>query len=241
MNNLPDCPVVAIIPARGGSKGVPKKNLRKLAGNPLLWYAVNCAHNATRVQTTIVSTEDPEIADYAISIGAQVFRHPPELSGDGAPTFPVIKWALGRLRESRVQPSLCVVLRATTPLRAPKDVDQCLEMFDCNPCADSVVSVKLAIGVHPIRLKRIHKDGRLVDGFEPEGNFPRRRQELEPLYLRNGGVYAARCSVIDGGGLWGSHCLGYVMPEERSININTEFDFKIAEILIGSLKQESKS
>jgi CMP-N,N'-diacetyllegionaminic acid synthase len=232
MDDLPEHTVVAIIPARGGSKEIPKKNLRELAGKPLLWYAVNCAHNATRVQITIVSTEDPEIADYAISIGTQVFRHPPELSGDGAPTFPVIKWDLGRLRESRVRPSLCVVLRATTPLRTSEDVDQCLEMLDRNPCADSVVSVAPAIGIHPVRLKRILEDGRLVDGFEAEGNFPKRRQELELLYLRNGGIYAAKPGVIDRGGLWGLHCLAYVMPQERSININTEFDFKIAEMLI---------
>lgn len=232
MRDLPAKPVVAIIPARGGSKGIPKKNLRAIGGQPLLWYGVNCAHGAARVHMTIVSTEDPEIATYADSIGAQVFRHPPELSTDNSPTFPVIKWCLEHLRGFEIQPSLCVMLRATTPLRTPTDVDQCIELLDRNPHADSVVSVVPAIGIHPVKLKRILSDGRLVDGFGPEGYFPKRRQEFEQLYIRNGAIYAARPRTIDNCGLWGLHCLGYIMPEERSVNINTEFDLKIADLII---------
>jgi hypothetical protein len=92
--------------------------------------------------------------------------------------------------------------------------------------------IQYGVPVIPIRLKRVLPDGRLVDGFEPEGLFPRCRQELEALYLRNGAIYAARPHVIDAGGLWGHYCLAYVMPEERSININTEFQLRVAELLI---------
>jgi CMP-N-acetylneuraminic acid synthetase len=86
--------------------------------------------------------------------------------------------------------------------------------------------------MHPLRLKRIDADGWVNDAFDAEGMYPKRRQELELLYVRNGGIYLAKVEVIDAGGLWGSKCLAYVMSEERSVNINTDFDLRIAELLI---------
>ena len=224
--------IVAVIPVRGGSQGVPRKNLRLVAGKPLLRYTIDCARNAARIQRVVVSTEDREIADFAASSGAEVFRHPAILSGPEAPTYPVVQWDLQHLRTESAEPSLLVVLRATTPLRTPEDIDNAISLLDSNPIADSVVSVGLAVGVHPIRLKRILDDGRLMDAFEQEGRFPRRRQALEALYVRNGAIYAARPFVIDAGGLWGGHCLAYLMPEERSININTEYQLRVAELLL---------
>jgi len=224
--------IVALIPARGGSQGVIRKNLRLLAGRPLLWYAVDSALRAASIRSVIVSTDDRKIAEYAASIGAEVVLHPLELSGPESPTYPVVQWNLQRLRDESAEPSLVIVLRATTPLRTSEDIDSAIALLESSPAADSVVSVGLAVGIHPIRLKRVLPDGRLVDGFKSEGLFPRRRQELEPLYLRNGAIYGAKPSVIDAGGLWGRHCLAYVMPEERSININTEFQLRVAELLV---------
>ena len=224
--------VVAIIPVRGGSKGVTDKNLRLVAGRPLLWYAIEAARRAGQVGRAIVSTESPELADVARANGAEVVLHPPELSGENSPTYPVIRWNLRRMRERQESPLLVVVLRATSPLRTAKDVDAAIELLLSHPEADSVVSVAPAVGIHPIRLKRVCEDGRLVDAFEPEGRSPRRRQELEPLYLRNGAVYVSRPPVIEAGGLWGDHCLAYVMPEERSININTEHQLRVADLLL---------
>ncbi|MBL8798036.1 MAG: hypothetical protein JNM56_29330 [Planctomycetia bacterium] len=91
------------------------------------------------------------------------------------------------------------------------------------------MSVEAAVGIHPVRLKRILVDGALKDAFEAEGHSPRRRQDLEPLFRRNGAIYVARAAVTERQGLWGDDCLAYVMPEERSININTEFQFRVAE------------
>lgn len=224
--------VVAVIPARGGSHGVPRKNFRILAGKPLLQYAIDCARGATLIQRVIVSTEDLEIADYAASSATEVFLHPVDLSGPESSTYPVIMWDLQRLRAESAEPSLLVILRATSPLRTPEDIDMAITLLDANPVADSVVSVGIAVGIHPVRLKRILIDGRLTDAFDTEGSFPRRRQEFEPLYVRNGAIYAAKPTVIDTGGLWGDHCLAYVMPEERSININTEHQLRMAELLL---------
>jgi CMP-N-acetylneuraminic acid synthetase len=223
---------VAIIPARGGSKGVPGKNLRLLAGAPLLWYTVAAALSAKAVAHTVITTEDDEIAKYTTSLGVMVLRHPAELSTDTSPTYPVVKWAVQELLHSGINMDSCTVLRATTPLRSSDDIDNAIDLLLRNPEADSVVSVRPTVGIHPIRLKRVLDDGRLIDAFLPEGNMPIRRQELETLYLRNGGIYVAKKLVVETIGLWGSHCLAYIMPEDRSVNINTEFDFRVAELLM---------
>jgi CMP-N,N'-diacetyllegionaminic acid synthase len=224
--------VIAIIPVRAGSKGVANKNMRLAAGRPLLWYAVSAARAARVIHRTFVSTEDAELAAYAQSLGADVILHPADLSGEDSPTYPVIAWDLQHLHGQGVAPSVVAVLRATSPLRTSADINESVSLLQRSPNADSVVSVTEAVGVHPIRLKRILDDGRIVDAFEPEGTFPRRRQELERLFLRNGAVYAARSTVIEAGGLWGSHCLPYVMPEERSLNINTECQLLVADLLL---------
>jgi CMP-N,N'-diacetyllegionaminic acid synthase len=224
--------VAAIIPARGGSQGVIGKNMRLLGDKPLIHYAIDAAKRAKKVSLVVVSTEDEAIAQYAVSVGAKVLRHPAILSTDSSATYPVIRWALRELEQKGYAIDLCAVLRATTPLRTAEDIDNAISILITNPDADSVVSVRPAIGIHPIRLKRVEPDGRLVDAFEEEGNSPKRRQELEPLYLRNGGIYLARRDVVITNGLWGGHCLAYVMPEERSVNINTEYDFLVAQLLL---------
>lgn len=233
MNSFGRLPRVAgIIPARGGSTGLHRKNLRLLAGKPLIWHTVKSALSTSSLNFIVVSTEDDDIANYVSTLNVEVLRHPPELSTDSSPTFPVIQWVLNRLRRLGRNPDICVVLRATSPLRTYKDIDTVVDLLMKDDAIDSVVSVGPAIGIHPVRLKRILPDGKLVDAFEPEGSYPKQRQSFELLYLRNGAIYASRSSIIEDGRLWGPNCLAYVMPEERSININTEFQFKVAELLI---------
>jgi CMP-N,N'-diacetyllegionaminic acid synthase len=130
------------------------------------------------------------------------------------------------------EPSIVVVLRATTPLRTSQDIDGAISLLSQSAGADSVVSVVEAVGIHPIRLKRLHAGHYIVDAFETEGRFPKRRQELEKLFLRNGAVYAATPAVIDAGGLWGEKCVAYIMPEARSLNINTEHQLHVADLLL---------
>lgn len=225
---------IAIIPVRGGSKGLPGKNLRLLLDKPLLWYTARASLDSRLITSTVISTESDEIAEYADTLGVTVLRHPPELSDDNSPTYPVVRWAVDQWSRMGNTLDYCVVLRATTPLRTADDIDKAVKLLDENSSkADSVVSVRAAVGMHPMRLKRI-MDGWLVDAFESEGYSPKQRQELEVFFVRNGGIYAAKHSTIESYGLWGDRCLPYVMADERSININSDFDFKIAELLLKS-------
>src|SRR5258708_20946882 len=222
---------VGIIPARGASEGLPGKNTRLMLGRPLIAYVIEAALRSRRLAGVYVSTEDAEIDEIARREGAQVIRHPAHLSGPTSPTAPVIAWDVDNLESAGPKIAVVVTLRATTPFCTTAHIDALLALLASVPAADSVVSVTPS-SVHPMRLKRVLPDGRLQDAFEPEGRRPRRRQELERLYIRNGGIYAAKRNVISPDSLWGDYCLAYVMPEERSININTEIDFAVAELLL---------
>lgn len=225
--------MVAVIPVRGGSRGLPGKNMRNLCGKPLLWHTVRAAQAASSVNEVVVSTDDLGIARYASSLGATVLLHPEELSGDTSPTYPVIRRAVEVLEQEGRSIDYVITLRATTPLRSSFDINSAMKQLILNgDRANSVVSVRQVVGVHPIRLKRVSSDGYLEDAFDCEGYYPVRRQSFETLYLRNGGIYGARREVIRDFGLWGMRCLAYVMPDERSVNINTEFDFIVAEAIL---------
>jgi N-acylneuraminate cytidylyltransferase len=220
---------VAIIPVRGGSKGISNKNLREIGGRPLLSYTIDAAKRAQSVSRVIVSADTDELCACAADLGAEAMKHPAELSVDSAPTVGVICWVVNQLGPA--DPSaVFATLRATTPFRLASDIDAAVQILLQTPAADSVVSVVELVGGHPKRLKAI-RDGWLVDVFQKEGHRPIRRQELDPVFIRNGGIYASYASVIQRGELWGNRCLPYVMPAERSININTPFDLVVADLL----------
>lgn len=222
---------VAIIPVRAGSKEVPNKNLRLVRGRPLLAYTIESALVADHLDHAIVSTDGEDIAEFATSQGIAVVLHPPSLSTDDARTFPVIQWAMRHLLAGAEHFDTCVTLRATTPFRTAADVDGALAAFRACSEADSLVSVCELTGAHPRRLKTINSVGWLEDSFLSEGGFPARRQELDPVFIRNGGIYIAKSAIIESGALWGERCLPYVMPPERSLNINTSWDFELAEMI----------
>jgi N-acylneuraminate cytidylyltransferase len=205
--------------------------MRALAGKPLLGYTFAAARNSKLLDDFVLATESDLIADYAAAEGVSILRHPSILSSDSAPSFAVIKQAAERL-SNRVPIDICVTLRATSPLSTGEDIDEAIQLLISDEAADSVVSVVAAEGVHPLRLKRVTDSGLIEDAFGSEGQFPKRRQELEKLFVRNGAIYATRTSVIQRGSLWGERSKAYIMPEERSININTDFQFKVAELLI---------
>ena len=224
--------IIALIPVRRGSAGVSNKNMRLIAGVPLLAYTIAAARNSELISRIIVSADDENTASFVRSEGVEAVLHPPELSQDNAPAIGVILWNYRRLIAAQSRIDMFVVLRATTPLRTSTDIKSAVSLLFRNPQADSVVSVVAVPGIHPVRMKRILDNGMLVDAFEGEGYSPRPRQTLEQLYIRNGGIYIGRPEVLDQEHLWGDHCLGYVMPQERSLNINTPFDFAVAELLI---------
>jgi CMP-N,N'-diacetyllegionaminic acid synthase len=224
--------VIGIIPVRGGSEGVPRKNIKALCGRPLFAYTIEACSKANFLSEFFVSTDDPEIAEIALQLGVQTLLHPRELSTGNAATIGVIRWDRKALIERRKVFSHLAIMRATSPFRTHDDIDSAIRLLSKKTEADSLVSVVATDGQHPIRLKRVDEDGFLVDAYESEGFSPKRRQELEPLFIRNGAIYIAAQEVIDKRGLWGTKCLPFIMPAERSLNINTQFDFLLAELLM---------
>lgn len=226
--------LMCLIPARKGSKGVKSKNKRMLGGRPLVSWSLELACQASDMFSEVVlSTDDPEIAAIGENFGVSVpFLRPPELAADSSKTIDVVKHALDFFRAKQRYFDAVMILQPTTPFRALIDIKKAIQIFsDKKP--DSVISVVQTESHHPILMKRISDQGYLHDFFqkEPEGT---RRQDYRPrAYLRNGCIYLTDVRVIDEkSSLWGDIIVPYIMPEERSINIDSELDFKICEILM---------
>jgi CMP-N-acetylneuraminic acid synthetase len=216
--------VLGVIPARGGSKGIPRKNLVELAGRPLLDWTIDTAQRS-HLDRVIVSTDDDEIAAHAEHCGVEVpFRRPKEISDDNALTIDVVLHALNALGEEF---DAVMVLQPTSPLRTASDIDACLKMLS-ESSADSVISVVNVGGHHPARMKFI-ESGFLIDPPFAEEYQP--RQNLRSVFIRNGAIYLTRVSVLRSRSFEGKNCLAYEMPSERSVNIDTFTDLKIAEFL----------
>lgn len=219
--------VLGVIPARGGSKGVPGKNVKPLGGIPLIGHTINAA-KASRLTRTILSTDDPRIADVGRELGVEVpFVRPANLATDSARAIPVLTHALEACEaEDKSRYDAVMMLQPTTPLRTTADIDGALELFRV-AAPDSVISVVDVEGHHPARMKWLKGD-RLVDPPFCEAYENQPRQELEPMFIRNGAIYLTRCNILLGGSLKGKDCRGFVMPAERSVNIDTELDFRYA-------------
>ncbi|HEV8341074.1 MAG TPA: acylneuraminate cytidylyltransferase family protein [Candidatus Binatia bacterium] len=232
---------LGVIPARGGSKGIPRKNIRIVAGRPLIAYTIEVAQRSSRLTRTVVSTEDEEIAEVARLLGAEVpFRRPRELATNEAPSVSVACHALDFVEKEEGRRYDCLaLLEPTSPLRKAEDVDGAIALLE-ESGADSVVSLCRLEAPHPAKLK-ILQDGR-IKPFLPElWREGLQRQELSPVYFLNGGIYAVkRDFLIESQTFWGEKTLPYLMPEDRSVNIDTWFDLKLVECLITtSEKNES--
>jgi CMP-N,N'-diacetyllegionaminic acid synthase len=214
--------VVALIPARGGSKGIPRKNLAPLAGKPLLHWAIDAALAADTVTRVVVSTDDDEIA--AAAGDAELLRRPADLAGDDTPMLDVIRHAL-----EHVEPcDVLVLLQPTSPLRRPEQVDEAVRLL-LESGAETVVSVvQVPHRYEPSSLMEL-RNGRLVARSEPTT-----RQAKELLYARNGpAILVLRPSVL-GDGLYGGNVVGYVMDEHDSLDIDSPRDLQLAEQLLRS-------
>jgi CMP-N,N'-diacetyllegionaminic acid synthase len=226
--------VLAIIPARGGSKGVPRKNIRLVGGRPLIEYTIATALSARNLfHRVIVSTDDAEIAQIARSAGADVpFMRPAELSTDTARSIDVVKHATRFVeQQDAVKMDWIMLLQPSEPLRTADDLAEALRIARTEKC-DSVISVVQVFAVHPMLMKRI-ENNRIrpwcVD--EPEGT---RRQDYKPdAYMRNGAIYLTkRDVVIDKGSLHGEVSCPYVMPPERSVGVDSELDLAMIELVL---------
>jgi CMP-N,N'-diacetyllegionaminic acid synthase len=220
--------VLGVIPARGGSKGIPSKNLALLAGRPLLAYTADAARGATRVTRTIVSTDDAGIAAAARGMGLDVpFMRPDTLSGDDTLMLPVVQHALQMVRAEGFQPDAIVLLQPTSPLRRAEHIDAAIALLERSG-SDSVVSViEVPHQFNPASVMRL--DGDRLRPFLDEPSITR-RQDKPRVLARNGpAVLAMRAPTIDGGSLYGDDCRPLLMGAEESIDIDTPWDLALAE------------
>jgi CMP-N,N'-diacetyllegionaminic acid synthase len=224
--------VLAVVPARGGSKGLPEKNIRSLGGRPLLQFTIEAAAGARRVSEWIISTEDDEIARVAESLGAPVpFRRPAEFATDDAAALPVMRHAVLFMEAARARLyDAVMMLQPTTPFRTAADIDAAIDLLGATG-ADSVISVVPVGGHHPARMKFLDGD-RLVDPPFAEAYENQPRQELRPMVIRNGAIYLTRRDIlIEQESFKGADSRAYLMPARASVNIDTEDDLAYAEWL----------
>lgn len=225
--------VLALIPARGGSKGVPRKNVRLLGSKPLIGHTIAAARAAARIDRVVVSTEDDEIAAVAQSLGAEVpFARPSSLAQDDTPMFPVITHAVNALIADGWSPDVVCLLQPTFPFRRANDIDACVEAMESEraDCVISVHRVPHQFNPHWVYFEKADGSLQLATG---EAEPIPRRQELPPAFHRSGAVYVSRASVItERGSLYGDRVVGYETPSESSCNIDTMDDWARAEALI---------
>jgi CMP-N-acetylneuraminic acid synthetase len=226
--------ILGLIPARGGSKGVPGKNIRDLAGKPVIAYSIESALEMKDLfYRILVSTDDTEIAGISKEYGAEVpFLRPSELADDLAPMKGVIKHAIEFIeKQDNVVLDYVCLLQAADPLRKPEDIKNAIELALNNEC-DSVISVVQVYATHPIIMKKIENG--YLESFCIEEKEGTRRQDYKPdAYMRNGAVYVIkRNTVIEKDSIWGEKIIPYIMPEERSLGIDSETDFKVIEQIV---------
>lgn len=212
---------LAVIPARGGSKGVPRKNIIDLGGQPLIGWSITAAQ-ASGLDRIVVSTDDEEIADVSAKLGAEVLKRPAALAEDASPTRPVLQHALTSLAHDF---DSVVLLQPTSPFRTADDIRGCLARHERT--GRSVVSVTKA-KAGPWWTFTLDEDGALAPVLE--GATPSRRQGLD-YYVLNGAVYVwSRDLVVSQRPLMGG-ALAHVMPAERSLDIDEPFDLHLARLL----------
>jgi len=224
--------MIAIIPARGGSKGLPGKNTKCLNGIPLICHSIQAALKAKSISRVVVSTDDDKIANIAKECGAEVpFIRPLELARDNSMVMDAYFYTVDRLaKESNEVIESFVALLPTVPLRLPEDIDNTVSVF-VRKKADSVISVTEA----PVPVqwyRKISNDGVLSD-YLPEFNAVLNRQELEKTYIPNGAIYVFRTEKLrETRQYYMDKTYPYIMPRERSADIDEPLDFEWAEFLM---------
>jgi CMP-N,N'-diacetyllegionaminic acid synthase len=221
--------VLGLVPARGGSKGVPGKNVRPLAGHTLLEYTARAARESGVLDRVILSTDSIEIADAGRRAGLEVpFMRPTALAADDTPMVPVIEHALAETARHGWSPDIIVLLQPTSPLRRPDHIRDAVNLLR-ETKADSVVTVvEVPRHLSPDYVMRID-EGRLKP-FLPDGARVTRRQDARPAYSRDGTVYAFRRATIETfGGIYGDDCRPLLIDASDSLSIDTLDDWNEAE------------
>ena len=220
--------VLAIIPARGGSKGIPRKNIRQLAGRPLIGWTIAEAKRSRYIDRFILSSEDSEIIQVAQDLGCDVpFVRPSELAKDGTPGVEPVLHALKALPEKY---DYVVLLQPTSPLRIAEDIDECIEFCIKNK-ASTCVAVSEATQ-YPFWMYKIGKKGAMSPFIKMKDTVSR-RQDLPKAYIINGAVYVAKVDdLLENRSLVNTFTIAYIMPKERSTDIDEELDLALCELIL---------
>jgi len=224
--------VLGVIPARGGSKGLSRKNILHLAGKPLIAYTIEVALSTSFLDRLIVSTDDEEIAKVAHQHGAEVpFCRPFDLARDETLVYPVLIHAVQWLSEHQdCNPDFVLLLQPTSPLRTVEDIDAAINIA-ITAEAEAVVSVT-PVHQHPYWMKQVTEDGRLTDHL-PLERFPNRRQDLPVVYALNGAIYLAETRILlERQTFYTDRTYAYIMPPERSLDIDSKWDLYLAELVL---------
>ena len=231
--------VMGIIGIRSGSKGVPNKNIKLLAGKPLVGWILDTAKKSKYINRLVVSTDSQEYADIVTSIGAEApYLRPENLAADNSPEFEYVKHMLEWLEDKEsYMPDIIVRMMATSPMQTSEDIDKVIEILIENKNADSAVIIS-EMRLHPYKALKIIEDNmlgkRLVSYFGESGRevTPIDRQSYGKAYVRSNIIACRRETIINTNSLTGDNVKYHIIPQERAIDIDNEIDFGIAEILI---------
>ena len=229
---LPEIKAIAFIFARGGSKGVPGKNIKLLGGKPLIAHAIEVARAASGIDTVIVSTDDDAIADVARRFGAEVpFMRPAQLAQDTSSEWLAWRHAIEWVRAERGPFELFVSLPATAPFRAVGDVEAVIRAMAADPQADIAITVAEANRSPYFNMVKLDADGYADLVIRPQGQVSR-RQDAPAMFDITTVAYAARPDfVLSANGIFAGKVVAVVVPQERALDIDTPFDFRVAEAI----------
>ncbi len=221
--------VLCLINARGGSKGVPGKNIKKLGGIPLIAHSIRAAQKSRYLTRIIISTDAQDIADIAKEYGADVpFLRPPELASDTAKQIDAIIHAIQFAEKEEGQDyDYTCILQPTCPFRSTEDIDGTLDLLFKTGC-DSAITITDVGGRHPNTLYR-KDDSQIITPYIDLPKAGVLRQNFEDLFWRTGSVYAMKKSVAMSGSLYGHSTCGYLQDESRAFNIDSPFDWELCE------------
>lgn len=228
--------ILALIPARGGSKGIPKKNIKLIAGKPLIEYTIDAAKKSRYIDSIVLSSDSEEILEYGEKNKIDILKRPDEFAADTSSMKDVIFHVLEdfRIKNGEI-PEIVLLLQPTSPLRTEQHIDEALEIFLEDSKADSLVSIIETPHNHsPYSVMKFNENGYL-DFFIDDGENYNLRQSKPKTFSRNGAaLYIFKCDMfLKTGSIYGEKCVSYLMKEEESIDIDNMYDFKIAEFLLG--------
>lgn len=221
--------VLAIIPARGGSKGIKDKNIIDLCGLPLLAYSIKAAMASEYIDDVIVSTDSSKISEVALRYGAQVpFMRPQELASDQSKTIDAILFTIEELKKMGKVYDILVLLQPTNPLRDSKDIDEALTLYD-TANDESLVSV-CEVSEHPILMRSIDEGGLLKSVLNVNSTI--RRQDMPVYYRVNGCIYINCIAALNENTSFGDNKIPYIMKKSHSVDIDTYEDLQLAKYYI---------